>query len=890
MNENDVKIIYKTVYDGKGQKQAEQGLQNVEKKSEQATNNLSKMATVDTIKWGVLGQAIKKVSGYIGEVTSKSADYIEMLNLLEVAFDGNTKSIRQFASSLSDTLNLDDSTILKSAAHFKVLTQSMGIATETGEKLSKLLTKMTLDVSSLYNIDFDKAQTALQYAMEGRGTSLKQRTGVSVLETSVQTTLDTIGVDAYVEDMNDAEKAIARVISMEYQLMSSQGDLARTIEAPANQMRVLKEQINLLARNIGNVFLPIIAKVLPYLNAILIVLNAIISCIAKLFGYKEGMFDTFEESNTIDYFSGVGDAIDGVGKSAESTAKKLQGLRGFDKLNVIKTPTDTGGAGGGGVGGGGGGINPNLLNALNDMADKYKMKLDEIQTKATKIAEKILTWLGFAKKINEETGKTEWYFKKFTKGSFVGILTAIITVYGLLRKISVILSAIGIISKPLPSIFKILQTILAPIVGLVKAIGEGIALWAGGAGTLGEVIVDIILPALAPVLAMIGGIIGIVGGLIRTFQGIGNLLDESKSKFESIMQIVEGIALIVAGVALLLGAWPVALIAGIVALVAFIAETISANWEAIQQFFVDIGTAVYDTVIAPIVDFITTIADFIYKYAIKPIIDFFGPIVSAIVEIATLIISNVVSIVGGIINAIVTVWSKVFEIVAKIVEIVIAIGVAIYNYVIKPIIDWVVKAFKFIYDKFIKPIIDIFVNVGVWVYNHIIKPIWDKIVWLKDKAVEIFKGIGTTVVNFIGGSVKAVLNGIFSAIEKGINFFIKMLNKAIGVINNIPGVDISPVKELSIPRLAQGGMPEVGQMFIANEKGPELVGQIGGKSFVANQNQMLDIIDKKLQNASGGIKNATFIVQVGNQEIARQVITDLQDMAKNNGKPITIGG
>ena len=116
-----------------------------------------------------------------------------------------------------------------------------------------------------------------------------------------------------------------------------------------------------------------------------------------------------------------------------------------------------------------------------------------------------------------------------------------------------------------------------------------------------------------------------------------------------------------------------------------------------------------------------------------------------------------------------------------------------------------------------------------------------------------------------------------------------MLNKAIKLINKIPGVDIGYVKELSIPRLAEGGMPQVGQMFIANEKGPELVGQIGGKSFVANQNQMMDLIDKKLQN-SGGIKNATFIVQVGNKEIARQVITDLQGMAKDNGKPITIGG
>lgn len=887
MNDDVVKTIFKTIYDGKGAEEAKRDIKDIEKGGRSASDSLKSLG--ESAVFNQLGNAVRKVTEYIGEATRKSANYIETLNVLQVAFDGNTESIRRFSSNLADTLNLDDSTIISAAAHFKVLTKSMGIATDTGQKLSELMTKMTLDLSSLYNMDFDKAQTALQYAMEGRGTSLKQRTGVSVLETSVQTTLDTIGVDAYVKDMNDAEKALARVITMEYQLMSSQGDLARTIEAPANQMRVMGEQLNMLARNIGNVFLPIIAKVLPYLNAILIVINAIISALARLVGYKENMFDTFTDSNTIDYFDGVGGAIDGVGRSAEKAAKKLQGLRGFDKLNVIKTPTDTGGSGGGSGGGGVGGINPNLLKAFDDMSSKYKMALDGVKTKATEIAEKMLTWLGFAKKINEETGKTEWYFDHMTGGTIAGALLGLGGMYLLLQKISKVLSAIGIISKPLPSLFTVISAILSPIKDLLIAIGEGIYLWIGGAGTLGEVLTEIILPALVPVLQIVGGIGAIILGIVRTFQGIKDLLDNTENKFASIMKIIEGIALIVAGVALLLGAWPVAIIAGIVAIVAFLAEVISENWDAISEFFTNIWNGFYQTVIAPVVEFVTTIASFIYKYAIKPVVDFFAPIIGAIVSIGKLVIDNVISIVGGIINAIISIGSKVFEIVAKIVEIIIALGKAAYEYVIKPIIEWVVKAFNFIYNTLIKPVINLLIKAGTWVYDHVIKPVWDKIVWLKDKAVSIFKTIGTTVVNFIGGSVKAVINGIFSSIERGINFFIRMLNKAIKIINKIPGVDIGYVNELSIPRLAGGGLPQVGQMFIANEKGPELVGEIGGKSFVANQNQVLDVIDKKLQNA-GGLNNATFIIQVGDEQIAKKVLKDLNGMAKSNGKTITIGG
>ena len=99
--------------------------------------------------------------------------------------------------------------------------------------------------------------------------------------------------------------------------------------------------------------------------------------------------------------------------------------------------------------------------------------------------------------------------------------------------------------------------------------------------------------------------------------------------------------------------------------------------------------------------------------------------------------------------------------------------------------------------------------------------------------------------------------------------------------------------KVEIIKKADGGMPPVGQLFIANEAGPELVGQIGGKSFVANQNQMMDLLDKKIgnaQNKSSGIKNATFIFKVGEEELARKVIYDLEDMALTNGEPITIGG
>lgn len=256
MGENIAKIIYETIYKGNGAKEAGKDIDDINKKSKSANKEAKDLG--NTLSTGIKTAGLLAASKFIMDTTSKiitatkkSADYVEALNLLDVAFNNDTRSIREFTSTFAETLNLDEKTLIDAAGHFKVLSQSMNMANETGEKFSKLLTQMTLDVSSLYNIDFNKAQTALQYAVEGRGTSLKQRTGVSVLETTVQTTLDTLGVDAYVEDMNDTEKALARVIAMTYQLRNSQGDLARTINCGIMLKNIIENFVNLCKKGVN---------------------------------------------------------------------------------------------------------------------------------------------------------------------------------------------------------------------------------------------------------------------------------------------------------------------------------------------------------------------------------------------------------------------------------------------------------------------------------------------------------------------------------------------------------------------------------------------------------------------------------------------------------------
>lgn len=181
-------------------------------------------------------------------------------------------------------------------------------------------------------------------------------------------------------------------------------------------MRVFNEQTQRLTRALGNMFLPILQKNLPYLNAFLMVLTEIVNWLATLFGYDEDMFSGFASGvgDITNDFIDLGNSLDNANKSAK---KLKQGLRGFDKLNVITTPTS--GVGNVGVGSG---INPKIMEAFNKSMKEYENRLEKVQMKATKIRDNVMEWLGFTKEVDEETGKVSFKFDHITGGTVLGAL------------------------------------------------------------------------------------------------------------------------------------------------------------------------------------------------------------------------------------------------------------------------------------------------------------------------------------------------------------------------------------------------------------------------------------------------------------------------------------
>lgn len=379
-----------------------------------------------------LSRAFKVLSSF----ATKSSDYLENINLFQVAFDNSYNSAERFINKLNEMYGLDESWLTRTVGIFKQLSNAMNLSAEQGTRLSTLLTQMSIDISSLYNIDIERASSTLQSALAGQTKPIRGATGGDITQNTLQQTLDELNINAQITNLSYAEKRLITIVSLTRQLSEATNDFGRTIESPANQMRILSEQWERLTRAIGNVFMPILAQVLPWLNAILMVLTEIINAVATLFGYN---------SEDYDYFGGVADSVleleDSLNGASSSVEKLKQGLRSFDKLNNITTPT----SGGVSVGASGGGINPDIWNAFNDAYEDYNNKLDDVQMKATKIRDAIMEWLGFTKQIDEETGDVSFKFDHITSGTVLGALAVGGIIYSGVKGIANFLKRIGLL-------------------------------------------------------------------------------------------------------------------------------------------------------------------------------------------------------------------------------------------------------------------------------------------------------------------------------------------------------------------------------------------------------------------------------------------------------------
>ena len=335
--------------------------------------------------WAKARMAMNVMRGAVNAIASwitESNKYIEDLNLFTASLGDYAGEAKKYAEQVGEVMGIDPAEWMRNQGIFNTIIKGFGVASDRAYLMSKNLTQLGYDISSFYNISYEDAFTKLQSGIAGELEPLR-RLGYDLSVARLQQEAYTLGIEKKVSAMTQAEKSELRYYAIMTQVTTAQGDMARTLNAPANQLRVLKAQVVQCARALGNIFIPVLNVVLPYAIALAKVLRMVADAIASFFGFKLPEVDYSSLSNGAsavgDLAGNADDASDGLGKASKAAKKLKNNLLGIDELNVISPDNDdssgSGSGAGAGLGGGGLGIE---LPSYDFLGDLVSSKVEDI--------------------------------------------------------------------------------------------------------------------------------------------------------------------------------------------------------------------------------------------------------------------------------------------------------------------------------------------------------------------------------------------------------------------------------------------------------------------------------------------------------------------------------
>lgn len=396
-----------------------------------STSKLGNMLKGGAVAGGFLliGRAIAQ---FAGKHTNSAMNAIETNNLFGVSFGAMAGEVEDKINAISKATGLNETNMKNVAGTYNMLARSMGFNSTQAGTLSTNMLQLGMDLSSLTNVPIDQVMQDLRSGLIGQSETV-YKYGIDVTEASLKQEALNQGINKSVREMSQGEKMYLRQILILRQTGLAHGDFARTINEPANQLRILQMRFQTLSETIGKIFIPILNWILPYANAVVIVLTRMVTAIGKFFGIdmKTSAKDIGNQTAKVKgAFNGMTPSIGSIdkasnkalgntskrlkktGKDADDASKKLKKmantLLGIDEINLLKTPDpeankldsgvgDLPSVGGGGVGGVGD------LGGLGDLGGIFDGKplegfengLDKIKDKATEIADKIEPFIKF---------------------------------------------------------------------------------------------------------------------------------------------------------------------------------------------------------------------------------------------------------------------------------------------------------------------------------------------------------------------------------------------------------------------------------------------------------------------------------------------------------------
>lgn len=325
--------------------------------------------------------SLKAIAEYLGNAVAKFNDFYEATDLFHNAMGNLSGEADTLISKMQGLLGVDPTKAMTYMATIQSLGTSFGLTSDKAYILSKNLTQLAYDEGSYWNKNVAETFTAMSSAISGEIEPIR-RLGVDLSQARLQQELLALGFNKQVSSLSQADKAVLRYIAIMKQTANVQGNLAQTIRSPANQIKILKAQLDMLAKSVGSLLYPAMKSILPPLIAAVQLIREFVQWVAKLMGVKV-VFTDFTKS--ADSVGGIGDAMDDTADSTKKAAKALKDYTmGFDELNIIDPTQGSSGSGSGASAG-------NILGDVDlsgyDMFKNYVGNaVDEIKAKLEKLA------------------------------------------------------------------------------------------------------------------------------------------------------------------------------------------------------------------------------------------------------------------------------------------------------------------------------------------------------------------------------------------------------------------------------------------------------------------------------------------------------------------------
>lgn len=831
----------------------------------------------------------RKIGHFIAQAVTESNKYQEDLNLFTVALGQYAAEAQNYAEKVSDVMGIDPAQWLRNQGVFNTLLTGFGDTAERAQLMSQNLTQLGYDISSFFNISIEDAMQKLQSGISGELEPLR-RLGYDLSQARLEQTALNLGIKESVANMTQAEKAELRYYAIMTQVTTAQGDMARTLEAPANLLRILQAQLTQAARAIGNIFIPALNAILPYAIAVVQVIREIANALANLAGFK---------LTEVDY-SGVNSAAVGAGSLADNlddaagAAKKLkQYTAGFDELNVFAPNTGNGsGAGAGGAGG------------FDFDLPTYDFLGDAVQTR-----------IGEIQKMIEDT------LAEITTivSGFMLAVGAILVVTGVNIPLGVGLMAAGAVGLAATvglnwtAMSSELASTLALITGVVGgfllALGAimafsganlplGIALMAlGGASLVSAAVINWhnsdrhlsdALTTLTGVLAgaslAVGAMLaftGVATGLGIALMAVGavTLVSAAALNWNSIPDALASplsrVGLLVSGATLALGAilafsgcmpLGIALMAiGATSLVSVMA----LNWNGLSDEIQNV-IAIITTVVS--VAFLAIGAALAFSGANIPL--GLALLAAGAVTMGTAIMPNwndlsdnvqqkismITTVVGGALLAVGAILA-LSGVALPLGLGLMAAGALSLGAVATLNWDFVVNSIKKVVSVITGILSGALIVLGVLLCLSgagvgLGLAVLAAGLSLSYAAWTLDDNPITRFVRQMANSIIGLVNGVIDAIND--MFHIQFNGLSVMGITLIPAFDIRLVDIPHIPFFEDGGFPNEGQLFIAREAGAEMVGAMGRRTAVANNDQIVEGISAGVSVANDGVIAAIY--------------------------------